>query len=416
MRKLAILLLASGVFAPCEILAREGFGFTKKAVMMTRTNPPQLAVGARRVKVTATAEREPEKDDAVTLRRHLEDFILSGAGTMAPEKEKGEIRIAVAVDRLDAHESWETEQKTRYEKTGEKQEWNEKKKKYETKPVYGNVSYTVQNKVIDANLSGTWDLTDKNGNLVDSGNISERFRESYSEGKGSPAPSRVEDGLLKRAAKEIASRIVPTQESISVLVPKGSFEDLIPLAEMNAWDRYLAGVEAVRPNRDARQEAYRQYALGVAKEGLAHSAAVEEPERTIELLREAVVHYETAVKSNPREDLFAKAYSSLLSTGTSSAPLPRAGASLTAFEKWTGPVAPRPRSTVAAASKDVMTNQTVVEMAKAGLADENLIMAIDAAATVDFDTSPNALIALAKGGVSRNVIAHMQKKRSTLTR
>ena len=59
----------------------------------------------------------------------------------------------------------------------------------------------------------------------------------------------------------------------------------------------------------------------------------------------------------------------------------------------------------------VMTNDTLIEMAKAGLADENLMLAIDAARDVDFDTSPTALIALAKGGVSRNVIAHMQKKK-----
>ena len=200
---------------------------------------------------------------------------------------------------------------------------------------------------------------------------------------------------------------------MTLLVPKGSFEDLIPLAEMNAWDRYLAGVEAVKPLRDPRQEAYRQYALGVAKEGLAHSNAIEDTPRAMELLNEAIVHYETAVKSNPREELFAKAYSSLFSMGNSTASLPRVTASIAAFEKWKGPARPA-TSRVGAQSgapKTVLTNETLVEMAKAGLTDENLILAIDAASDVDFDTSPNALIALAKGGVSRNVIAHMQKKK-----
>ncbi len=413
MRKLALSLLAAGLFVASDVAAREGFGFTKKAVQMNRTNPPLLTVGARRVKVTAKSDRDGIKDDAATLKRYAEEFILTGGGTMATDRDKGDLRISVDLDRLDSHESWETEQKSRTEKTGTKQEWNEKKKKYETKDVYGTVYYTVQVKVIDANLTGTWDLADKNGKILDSGNISETFRDKYSEGKGSPAPSAVEDDLLERAAKKIASRIVPTQDSVTLLVPKGSFEDLIPLAEMNAWDRYLAGVEAVKPLRDPRQEAYRQYALGVAKEGLAHANAIEDTARAMHLLNEAVVHYETAVKSNPREALFAKAYSSLFSTGNSTASLPRVTASIAAFEKWKGPARPSTAraSATSASPKTVLTNETLVEMAKAGLTDENLILAIDAASDVDFDTSPNALIALAKGGVSRNVIAHMQKKK-----
>lgn len=412
-RKLALYLLAAGLCVSSDIAAREGFGFTKKAVQMNRTNPPLLTVGARRVKITSTSDRDGIRDDAATLKRYAEEFILTGGGTMATEKDKGDLRISVALDRLDSHESWETEQKSRTEKTGTKQEWNEKKKKYETKDVYGTVYYTVQVKVIDANLAGTWDLADRSGKILDSGSLSETFREKYSEGKGSPAPSAVEDDLLERAAKKIASRIVPTQDSVTLLVPKGSFEDLIPLAEMNAWDRYLAGVEAVKPLRDPRQEAYRQYALGVAKEGLAHANAIEDTTRAMQLLNEAMVHYETAVKSNPREALFSKAYSSLFSMGNTTASLPRVSASIAAFEKWKGPARPTVSRSGgrAAAPRSVMTNETLVEMAKAGLTDENLMLAIDAASDVEFDTSPNALIALAKGGVSRNVIAHMQKKK-----
>jgi hypothetical protein len=119
------------------------------------------------------------------------------------------------------------------------------------------------------------------------------------------------------------------------------------------------------------------------------------------------------VKSNPREVLFSKAYSSLFSVGNSTASLPRVTASITAFEKWKGPVRPATARAGSASTpaKTILTNETLVEMARAGLTDENLILAIDAASDVDFDTSPNALIALAKGGVSRNVIAHMQKKK-----
>ena len=55
----------------------------------------------------------------------------------------------------------------RYEKTGEKQVWNESKKKYETKPVYGNVRYTVQVKVVDGSLTGSFDLADRSGRMIE---------------------------------------------------------------------------------------------------------------------------------------------------------------------------------------------------------------------------------------------------------
>ena len=408
MRRLTFLVAAIGVFIAAPGSAREGFGFTKKAVSMNRTNPPLLDIGARRVKVAATSDRASEKDDAATLKRYIEEFVLNGAGTIAPEKEKGEIRIAVDIDRLDSNESWETRRESRTEKTGTKQEWNEKKKKYETKDVYGTVYYDVQVKVVNGSLSGTWELADKSGKDLDGGSINETFKQKYDEGKNSPAPSKVEDDLLKRTAKSIASRIVPTQDTVQVLVPKGSFEDLIPLAEMNAWDRYLAGVERIPPKKDARQEAYRQYAVAVAKEGLAYATA--DPREALDLLRESLSLYESAVKNNPREEIFAKAYSSLFSTGQAPAPLTRASASVAAFEKWAGG-GPAPVRRASTSSKDAITNQTLIEMAQAGLADENLILAIDSAAAVNFDTSPNALIALAKGGVSKSVIAHMQRKR-----
>ena len=405
--------LALGLSIVAVAEAREGFGFTKKAVVMNRKKPPALNAGARRVKLSVNTERSQDQDDAATLRRYTEELILAGAGTLAPERDRGEINIKMSIDRLESHESSQMKTETRYEKIGEKQVWNDKKKKYETKDVYGNVPVQVEITTVTGDLSGAYDITDRAGKLVDSGAISQQFNQRYEGGQQAPTPSRVEDDLMKKAATAVASRIVPTMDTVTVIVPKGSFESLIPLAETNVWDRYRAGVEAVPPARDARAEAYRQYALGLAKEGQAYAS--EDRDETIALLRDAVKHYETAMTSNPGEKIFREAYSSLLSSGAG-APLPRAQASLTAFEAWgaTGTAAPKKSTSTVASSKpapSALSNATLIEMSKAGLAEENLILAIDEAQEVDFDTSPNALISLSKAGVSKNVIAHMQKKK-----
>lgn len=408
--KKLLALLASGLLVVTAAEAREGFGFSKKAALMNRTKPPALNLAARRIVVETASDRSKESEDAKALKRLIEEMILNGRGSLAAG-EKPEMTIVVALDRLVAHETWETKTESEYKKIGEKQVWDDKKKKYKSEDVYGNVNVQKTVKVLDASLTGTFDIEDKKGKIIDSGNLSETIKEKFEEGKSAPSPAKVEETLMQRAATAVASRIVPTTDRVSVLLPRGSFESLVPLAEMNAWDRYLAGVEATAPKSDKKQEAFRQYALGVAKEGLGYAS--DDRGRALELLSAAVKHYETAAISNPGEKLFAQSYTSILSTGTSAAPLSRASASLTAFEAWTAGGGKKTSTSPAAVAKgkNSLDNTRLIEMAKAGLTDENLILAIDAADTAEFDTTPDGLIALARGGVSRSVIAHMQKRK-----
>ena len=411
MKRLSCALLVLVLAVP--VLGREGFGFSKKAVSIDRTIPPATNAGARRVQVSVESERDADRDDAATLERYLTDHILSGAGTLA-EGAKPEVTLNVTIDRLESHETWETYTEYERQQTGTKSEWNESKKKYESKPVYSNVAVQKQRKVIDASLTGVYDIGVKNKDIA-SGTLDEKFREKYGDYDSAPAPTTIEDDMLKRAAKKIAAQIVPTTERVSVLVPRASFEPLIPLAESGAWDRYLAAVEAMPAKKNPKEEAFRQYALAIAKEALAYKN--ENRTEALEMLRGAQSHYETAAALNPGEELFRKGYTSLLASSNITSPLSRATDSVTRYAAWTGtgstvrvastapPVASNASSTSAA-----MKNQTVIDLARAGLSDENIILAIDGAAQTQFDVSPDGLITLAKGGVSKNVIAHMQKK------
>lgn len=390
--------------AAIPVEGREGFGFKKKAVDIVRTIPPALNTGARRVKVDVASERGGDSDDAKTLTRYLSDAILAGAGTIV--ESKPEVTLAIDLGRLDSHETWETKTEYEYRQTGTKREWNESKKKYEEKPVYSNVPVTKNIKVVEATLSGSYEIRDKSGE-VDSGSLDRQFREKYDDGTGAPSPSKAEDDLLRRAANIVASRIVPTQDRVSVLVPRASFEALIPYAESGDWKSYLAATEAIPAMKNAKDEAFRQYAMAIAKEALGYAA--EDRNEALALLRESVKHYQAAIAGNAGEELFRKGYSSLLSVSTIVAPIPRANESVNRYAAWTGTSAPPAPVRVASTNSNAMRNQTVVDLAKAGLSDDNIIMAIDAAKETAFDVSPNALITLSKDGVSKNVIAHMQK-------
>ena len=415
MKRLLTALCLVALATPLQ--AREGFGFSKKAVTFNRTVPPSTNVGARRVRVTVDADRSGDRDDARTLERYVGEHILTGAGTLA-DGSKGEVTVMIALDRLESHETWETKTEYVRQQTGTKQEWNESKKKYESKPVYSNVPVQKSYKVITASLNGSFDVSGKGGET--SGTLEHSFRDTYEDYESAPPPTSVEDDLLKRAAKQIAATIVPTQERVAVLVPRASFEPLIPYAEGGQWEQYLQAVEAIPPRKGAKDEAYRQYAMAVAKEALAYQS--DDRGKALELLRAAKAHYDTAVATNPGEELFSKGYTSLLAANAIGSPTFRISDSVTKYTAWTGggpstaPVrvastaAPQVASSNGAAPRQAMGNQTVIDLAKAGLSDENIILAIDGAEQTAFDVSPNALITLSKSGVSKGVIAHMQKK------
>jgi hypothetical protein len=415
MKRVLLVVLLSGI--ALSLQAREGFGFKKKAVELARTIPPATNAGARRVKIDVTSDRSDARDDAQTLNKYLSEEILAGAGTLA-DSGKAEVTVAVSLDRVESHESYDTETEYVRQQTGTKRKWNEKKQKYEDEPVYSNVPVQKSYKVVTASVNGSYDISTRNDDVA-SGTIEQSFREKYGDGESSRAPSDIEDELLRKAATLIAANLVPTKDRVSVLVPRATFEPFIPLAESGAWDRYLAAVEGVPADRNPKDEAYRQYALAVAKEALAYQN--DDRKDALALLRTAVDHYQQAINFNASEELFRKGYVSLLSSGAIGTPLTRANESLERYQKWTAPAsAPSRTRAVAAAdapappppaaAKQGMRNQTVIDLAKAGLSDENIILAIDGADKTAFDVTPDGLIALAKGGVSKSVIAHMQKK------
>jgi len=379
--------------------AREGFGFMKKAVEMRRTVPPSTNAGARRVKLTVSSNRGDDSDDARTLNGYLSDSILAGDGTLA-EGGRPEVSVTVVLGRLDSHETWETKTEYVRQQTGTKRVWNEKKQKYETEPVYSNVPVQKEYKVLTGSIAGTFDIAAKDDDVA-SGDLDSQFRETYGDGDSAPAPTEIEDRLLREAARKIASYLVPTEERVSVLVPRATFESLLPLAESGAWDRYLTAVEAVPPMRNPKDEAYRQYALAIAKEAQAYAS--HDRDEALDMLKAAASHYQLAATSNPSEELFRKGYTSLLSTNTIGTPIARVNESVQRYEKWMAPAAPAPRprrasttppAPASSGGRQGMRNQTVIDLAKAGLSDENIILAIDSAERTDFDVSPNALIAL----------------------
>jgi hypothetical protein len=390
--------LLVGISVICVSFAaygREGFGFTKKAVDINKTVPPAINVTGTRVNVSIDVDRTRVSGKAETLRKQTEAAILAENPKLEAAP-KGDVNVIVALDRLEAEQRRES--KTEYV--------SEKTKDKNGKTTYVSVPKTKEFTHSRGEIGGTYKITDAQGRLLDSGDIDRKWEYDYD--YNPLANEKVEAALVKEAAEKIAARIVPTHVKTKVLLPKGSFEQFIPLAESGAWDKYLQAVEAVAPLRDRASDAYREFALGVANEAVAYSAP--DPKTGLEMLRKAAEHYRTAAANNPDEKLFSEKYTGFLSAASS--PIDRVEGSVKAYEAWaSGPTPPKTTSMASTSSSSKsMGNQQVIDMTKAGLSEENIILAIDTAKNAEFDTTPEALIALSKAGVSKNVIVHMQKQ------
>ncbi|MGZ7042684.1 MAG: hypothetical protein ACXVH7_12905, partial [Thermoanaerobaculia bacterium] len=156
-RRIAVLSFVSMAMCVFAAEAREGFGFSKRAVTMTRTIPPSLNVTATHVNVTARAERSSNSDDAQSLRKYTEDMLTSGSRFAVGNG--GGVGVNLSLNRLDSHETWET--KTDYEsRPYTRRVYNENKKRYEDKTEYRSVPVEKQVKVVNGAISGTYTITD----------------------------------------------------------------------------------------------------------------------------------------------------------------------------------------------------------------------------------------------------------------
>jgi len=395
-------------------------------VKLDRRVPPEVVLSgtALEVNVFDHGGYEPE---ARKLRDAVEKAMSSYDSRLETGRSPADVVVQLTVSDARVDESWK--QKTEYEsrKTGTKIEYDSKGNKKE-KDVYTNVEVKVNYKIVSGKVVARTRVLDANGNEIHTDAANATFSEEFKSGDDAPSRSAVESDLIAEVASKISGKLVGRIQPVSVLVPRGSFDSFVAIAEGGNWQQYLQQVEAVPAKKKPNEEAFHQYALGVASEGLAYKAPSEE--RAIELLEKAGEHYRQAVAMNPREELFAKPYSNVWSGGYAHAPVKRAELALADYLKLKEqrialasapprPVAPTATKVVRIGSSKPTTggksgkglsNAHIIEMAAAGLSDQNIRLAIDAAPSRQFELGPDELIALRKAGVSREVIAYMQQK------
>lgn len=416
--------------ATLPLHAREGFGMSKRAVKLDRRVPPDILLVANTIDVRLD-ERTDQSSEARRLRELVEKKMTSYDTRLVVEPEHPAIIVILEVGEVTVDESWKQKRETEYRQTGTKTE-TDKNGKTKQVPVYGSVIVDVNYKDVAGRVTAEHRVIEEaSGNEIYSATSTSSFNQSYKLGDGAPLLSELERTLLDQTASKISAKLVGAIDSINVLIPRGSFDKLVPVAERGSWDVYLQSVETIGPRKRPTDEGYRQYALGVAKEALAYAAVTEL--ETLELLRAAADHYGKATTMNPKEKLFLEGYTSFWTGAEAISPQERVRTALEDYERlaaYRGElIAGRTPSRVATTSDgnprdeasaafpppssssggERLTNASIVALVAAGLAEENVILAIDAATGTDFDLTTEGLVSLAKAGVTPTIVAHMQK-------
>jgi tetratricopeptide (TPR) repeat protein len=412
------LLALAALLGALPAAAKEGFGMmTKKAAAVTRVSPPAVFLMGTKIQVKADSAKGGDDGLAQRLRTQLESELISRDSRLTAEASRPETLIEVNILQNEANEKWETREEMRSRQVG---------KDSKGKPVYESYRTNVQYKVVSHSFAAAYKVTDlvKKASL-DADSVQFSFNKDFREGNDAPEIFALEGSAINRAVESIARRITPTRETIHVLVPKGTLEDLGNLAEAGQWNLYLEALEKRPPSPKPADDSYRHYALGTAYEALGYAA--DEPEMTLKYLEQASIYYGKAIETNPGEKYFSQEYDSLLGNLLKSdrkipPPLQRVQSALVSYRRLkdfqdnydsllASKAVESAKSLEPGGSGDgeAMDNDDVISMAQAGLEGDIILKAIDSAPRHQFDVSPQGLIALASAKVDKKIILRIQE-------
>jgi hypothetical protein len=274
----------------------------------------------------------------------------------------------------------------------------------------------VNNRIIQGQVRVSYRTLDgRTGKGLDSGNLRFAVQQEFAPTgephrdlfvkrpepfKRLPGNEELYQYLVDGIVMEVSKRLVSVDESITVPLPRGKLEPASKLGAASRWGAMLEAAERMSEFPRPEDEAFRQYAIGIANEALAYQET--DRGQVQDLLAKAALAYKKAIEAGPGEDVFQTAQNRM-ATYVDSPP-----AVATTGEQAGGNS--RGVSLTPAAGAGAMTNQDVIKFAREKFSDDFLLETINGAASVAFDLSTDSLVELKRSGVSERVIKGMREK------
>ncbi len=271
----ALVLLGLGSMAEAK------FGMSKTRVMLPRVRPPVNALLAETVFLDVRSESPEVTGSHVSLvKGRVEDALRGSDMYRLVDRERGaDATLRVSLSALRAEVRDEVRMETKYVKIGERQEWNDKKKKMETKDVYGNRSEPENWRIADGSLSATVVVQGGGGDRTT--DVGGSYHKQFKMEGGLPPEASTEESLkrflVSATADNVIGQITFAPDPVEALLAvNDELKAGNKLAEAGLFQEALE--EWNRRTFKGDTEAARLHNVGVAHEALAYKMPPFTPE------------------------------------------------------------------------------------------------------------------------------------------
>jgi hypothetical protein len=287
--------------------AQAKFGISKTKVLLKRTRPPEIILLGDTVTVEVTGRARAVTDRQLdSIRQRVEDAISADASKRLVPK-GGDSVVRVSVDDFEARVNDNVTYENKYVKIGERQEWDDKKKKMVTKDVYGNRNEPVRVRTARGRIGAHVEATTPSGpRTADAGaSYQDEFKGEVRIPEPASSESSLEHYLVERAGEHAAATVTFSPDPVEALLAvDGDLKDGNRLAQGGLWKEALGNWVDRKPFKGDK-EAARMHNIGVAHEALAYALPIDSPEHRAELAQ-AQDFYKKALALDPGEKYFAE--------------------------------------------------------------------------------------------------------------
>jgi hypothetical protein len=287
--------------------AQAKFGISKTKVLLKRTRPPEIILLGDTVTVEVTGRARAVTDRQLdSIRQRVEDAITADASKRLVAK-GGDSVVRVSVDDFEARVNDNVTYENKYVKIGERQEWDDKKKKMVTKDVYGNRNEPVRVRTARGRIGAHVEATTPSGpRTADAGaSYQDEFKGEVRIPEPASSESSLEHYLVERAGEHAAATVTFSPDPVEALLAvDGDLKDGNRLAQGGLWKEALGNWVDRKPFKGDK-EAARMHNIGVAHEALAYALPIDSPEHRAELAQ-AQDFYKKALALDPGEKYFAE--------------------------------------------------------------------------------------------------------------
>lgn len=389
-------------FAVCRLDAGEGFGALNRKIIKELSMPTgpvvQLSATRLELKVQQPGGSFSSSSVAERARALFKGQLMKGDRRFVFTDRDPQLVVEIVITELNAD--------VKYAECEEKS------------PLLGySTGRMVSCDRVIGNASMTFDVRKQPEDFsLDSDNFEFHMDEKYRKGEAHADEKTLQSQMLEAGISKFVRRLVPGTQSVWILLPKGSLETLsTQYAAQNLWSDYWEKLEAIPAKQKLEDEAYRQFALGVACEGLAYST--QDLTRARELLKKAAEHYNTAKEYKPEEKYFVQPWP--YGGFSTDSPVNRIADAISNNQRLIDYYLFL-KSEASAGAKDIESdlpeekveiadNGTIIEMKKSGVPERSVVQYLEDVKQVCFDVSASGLSALSKARVGERLILLMQK-------